>query len=638
MRCRRLFLLIAICWAAFTCSIGLAGSLTPPGLPSAGSGMPTLEQIYNRLVTGAAITIPPTFVEPSAGPSAATGRSLNDIKASLPNSDNINGAAPAEVSSGRTYWGLRTDGSWGLQTGTAHFVSGACQAGWTGNNCSVCDTHWSGANCDINDQAAALVLSTPTLTITEGRSAQYGVSLRYRPTGTVSVGISNSNAARATVSVSTLNFNPQNWNQPQTITVSAIDDKLINGTGTANLTHQVTASADTAYAVAAASVLAVTVNDVNAVGFVVTPLTTVGQPMKVVEGPTTVRVGIRPATKLASGAAVRLRFQLSDNVTYDGHNSLSGDDITWTSAEWNVVKYLSIQALPDADNQDETFSIDAVMVDVDSGSTTLTSSRNDPVYYDYSRGHHQTFSVAYLSNIDTDVPGILILPTTTPVVLAESGGSSTASVRLATPPGASTWVTVGLSTTPGISVSPSTLVFSGDTGGAKDWNVGQTVTFTAVDDSVAQGDHREFLSASVAYSTSASYPDGGLSTYLLTQVTDDETMGVTVQPQSGLLCSGSGDSSVFMLRLNSAPDGTVRFAVSSSDTGLATVSPGYVEFSPSNWSVPQLVTVSGVPNASARGQLPFVINLAVVPASTTDTTGYLNAVLPDVRGSTLYSR
>ena len=95
----------------------LAGSLDSPGPPSSGSGMLTLTDIYNRLDTGATITVPGTFQEPSSGPTAGTGKSLSDIQSKLPAIDNTNGATAAGVLSGKTFWGL-TNGQWGKQTGT----------------------------------------------------------------------------------------------------------------------------------------------------------------------------------------------------------------------------------------------------------------------------------------------------------------------------------------------------------------------------------------------------------------------------------------------------------------------------------------------------------------------------------------
>jgi hypothetical protein len=99
-------------WAA-------AGSLDAPGAPAAGSGMPSTADIYNRLNSGAAISVPAAFQEPAAGPTAGTGKTLGEIAAKLPVADNSNGATTADVASGKTFWGLRTDGTWGVKTGNA---------------------------------------------------------------------------------------------------------------------------------------------------------------------------------------------------------------------------------------------------------------------------------------------------------------------------------------------------------------------------------------------------------------------------------------------------------------------------------------------------------------------------------------
>lgn len=96
-----------------------AGDLDAAAPPSAGSGMPTTTDIYNRLSSGAAIHVPGTFQEPAAGPTSGTGRTLADIATKLPVPDNAHGATAADVASGKTFWGLRTDGSWGVTSGAA---------------------------------------------------------------------------------------------------------------------------------------------------------------------------------------------------------------------------------------------------------------------------------------------------------------------------------------------------------------------------------------------------------------------------------------------------------------------------------------------------------------------------------------
>jgi hypothetical protein len=62
-------------------AIVLAGSMEPPSGPTdPASQMYTLEQIYNRLNTGAAVIKMTTFTEPSSGP-GATGRTLDEVMA-----------------------------------------------------------------------------------------------------------------------------------------------------------------------------------------------------------------------------------------------------------------------------------------------------------------------------------------------------------------------------------------------------------------------------------------------------------------------------------------------------------------------------------------------------------------------------
>jgi len=153
-----------------------AGNLDSSGAPSAGSNMPTLTDIYNQLDTGAASTPAASFQEPLSGPTAGTGKTLSDIKAKLPSPDNTNGATTADVLSGKTFWGLRTDGTWGPQTGNnanladtgsgdataadikngkkawvdGSEVTGTLYGGYT-CNCAGCQSSPLGRWCDNND-------------------------------------------------------------------------------------------------------------------------------------------------------------------------------------------------------------------------------------------------------------------------------------------------------------------------------------------------------------------------------------------------------------------------------------------------------------------------------------------------------
>ena len=87
----------------------------PPGPPETTYSY-TLEDIYDRLATGAAGT-PITFTEPISGPGTGTMHTLDEIMAIAPQLDDTNGATSMQVLVGKTAWGL-TGAQWGMMTGT----------------------------------------------------------------------------------------------------------------------------------------------------------------------------------------------------------------------------------------------------------------------------------------------------------------------------------------------------------------------------------------------------------------------------------------------------------------------------------------------------------------------------------------
>jgi hypothetical protein len=112
----------------FSAVVVLAGVLEPSVGPTAeGSQMYTLEQIYDRLNTGATGNKMKSFTDPNSGP-AGTGHTLDEIMGKLPALDN-GGAGTAHVVAGKTYWGL-TSGEWGLRTGT-NPLAGVARTGQT---------------------------------------------------------------------------------------------------------------------------------------------------------------------------------------------------------------------------------------------------------------------------------------------------------------------------------------------------------------------------------------------------------------------------------------------------------------------------------------------------------------------------
>jgi hypothetical protein len=104
--------------------LAMGGPLDPEYSPTnPASAMYTLEDLYNRAATGAAVTKRSSgFTEPSGAPTNRVGPTLDEILAVLPSPADFKGSAQAgDVPQGLTFWGLTADG-WGVQTGTAAFV------------------------------------------------------------------------------------------------------------------------------------------------------------------------------------------------------------------------------------------------------------------------------------------------------------------------------------------------------------------------------------------------------------------------------------------------------------------------------------------------------------------------------------
>lgn len=60
--------------------------------------------------------------------------------------------------------------------------------------------------------------------------------LNSEPTGNVSIPISSDDLTEGNVSVSVLNFTPASWNVPQFVTVTGVDDSIVDGHVRFNIT------------------------------------------------------------------------------------------------------------------------------------------------------------------------------------------------------------------------------------------------------------------------------------------------------------------------------------------------------------------------------------------------------------------
>ena len=202
------------------------------------------------------------------------------------------------------------------------------------------------------------------------------------------------------------------------------------------------------------------------------------------------------------------------------------------------------------------------------------------------------------------------LPACTEVTVTESDGTTqvrertgaantdTYTVALATEPTSTVTIAVTSGDTGAATVSPATLTFS-----TSNWNTAQRVTVTGVDDAVAQSSGRSVTISHSATSTDATY--NGITIAGVTALVDDcLSCGVTIWEFQGTTQvserTGPENTDAYAMALDSKPRANVTIAVTSGDTGAATVSPATLTFTPTTWKTAQVVTVTGVDDAVAQ--------------------------------------
>lgn len=181
----------------------------------------------------------------------------------LRNSAAVADAATVRMATGGT---LRIDA--GAESVGALYLNGVLQAagtwGATGSEADhINDDYFAGTgtlSVATGELPAVVVAQSDGGTaVAEGGAADsYTVVLKTQPASDVTVLVTCGD--RLSASPTTLTFTAQNWNVPQTVTVSAVDDAAVEGTTVVLITHAVS-SADAAYNGIAVETVEVTVTD-----------------------------------------------------------------------------------------------------------------------------------------------------------------------------------------------------------------------------------------------------------------------------------------------------------------------------------------------------------------------------------------
>ncbi|MDR0965868.1 MAG: hypothetical protein LBM75_05110, partial [Myxococcales bacterium] len=405
----------------------------------------------------------------------------------------------------------------------------------------------------------------------------------------VTMAVTSSNLTEGAVSPSTLTFTSENWNQPQTVTVTGLPDQIVDGDQSYAILVGDFESEDEAYTALTPIEVAALNLDIDMAGLVATPTQ-----LRTGESPLlpSAELRLHLTSKPTAEVAVTVTIPASaegEGAFVDQAEPLSAT-VRFTSENWSDDQVLAIRGVDDdlADG-DQLYEL------------SLAIASSDEVYAGLS-----LLPLVQVTNEDDETAALVVLidEALLPLQTSEAGGTATFEVRLSSQPTADVTLPIASSNTAEGAVEPASLTFT-----SANWSDPQLVTVTGVDDLVLDGPVNYEIAIGPAQSADASYAN--LAGQVVSAVNaDDDTAGIVVDPASLVTIEG-GEAAAFTVVLRSQPTAEVVISVTSADTTEGVLSPSALAFTAENWDQPQTLTVTPVDDDLADGPQTYAVVLAV---------------------------
>lgn len=500
---------------------------------------------------------------------------------------------------------------------------------------------------DEDAQAIFVIINPEPLgrTIGEGESQTFTVKLSRSPDADISVRISSSDTDAFEIDVTEALFTVNNFNNEKTVTVTGVqDDDARNETVT--LTIEASGFDDV--------VETVTVTDDDALSIV----TSTGA-VALAEG-TTATVTVQLSA--APDADTVITVASAD----DGAVTPATLSLTFTAANWNMPQNLLLTAPHDSDpmNEATTVSLSASGLDgvtitatveddddlgivVGEQSVKLVEGRTASVAVWLGALPSSTVAVSIVSSdpdaadvdtmtlvfgptdwdqpkyfvldamqdidvldeevvvtlaatglasrtvdVDVDDDDVVNVVVTPGALTVPEGGFGTFTINLDFQPPTDMVISVESIDLTTATVMPATLTFT-----PQNYDVPQTVQVDGTQDmNVVDGVTAIRITA-----------PGLEELFVQVTVTDDDSLSIVPSVTQGVALF-EGGTARFSATLAFQPPGMVMVAVASDNTGVATVSPAMLLFSPQTWNIPQTITIQGIDDANLTND-PAVVTL-----------------------------
>ena len=374
-----------------------------------------------------------------------------------------------------------------------------------------------------------------------------------------------------TVRPAVLTFTAQNWDQAQTVTVSAAQDADAENDA-ATVSHAVSGGG---YGSVTAPDVEVKVEDLIEPGIEVSATA-----LTVPEGDSrtyTVVLGSQPAGPVT----------VTPSVAGSPDVTVRPAVLTFTAQNWDRAQTVTVSAAQDADAENDAATVSHAVSGGDYSSVTAPDVE--------------------VTVEDLIEPGIEVSAT---ALTVPEGDSRTYTVVLGSQPVGPVTVTPSVAGSPDVTVRPAVLTFT-----AQNWDQAQTVTVSAAQDADAEND-----AATVSHAVSGGGYGSVTAPDVEVKVEDDDEQGVRISATA--LTVPEGDSRTYTVALRSQPAGPVTVTPSVAGSADVTVS-GALTFTAQNWNQAQTVTVSAAQDADAA-------NDAATVSHAVSGGGYGSVTVPDV--------
>jgi hypothetical protein len=497
------------------------------------------------------------------------------------------------------------------------------------------DASYSGTNPpDIritnndNDEPGIIVIPTSGLITDEsGASATLQVKLSTPPepntevvlTATVQPpGSGQPLEGVVTLPQNQLVFNSNNYNQPQSVTVSGLDDCIPDGnkiyTVDISLNSVSTSSPPYASSNLQQSVSVTNLDNDSAISpQIIVSKTQLHTSETQTSDSLDVCLTAQPSTLVTITMTIPAGSESEGVFSANGSNSL---DLVFDQTTWSEIRTVTIAGLDDAINDgDQTYqlSIDTVSA--------------DPVYAG------MVIPAISVTNTDDDTgvvdPGFVVTKSQPVLTTSENETSDSFSLSLARQPSTTVYVEITITDETEGRISGNspnntiekTLVFGPD-----NWNNPQTISIVGIDDSEDDGNIQYDVLLTTREDSAEEYRPITARIQVINEDNDilnpvDPGFDIT-KPEPNLSTSEKGKSDSFSLKLTSQPSATVYVLItidgtegridgaSSNNTNEKTLI-----FEPGNWNNPQTISIVGVDDSEDDGNILYDVLLTTTEDS-----------------------